>query len=82
MVESYMPCSRAREAAAAARRVAAAANELSRDGSVVRHVRTTFLPDDETCLHLVEAPSADAVREVSRQARLGRTRIVLAVEAH
>lgn len=82
MVESYTPCSQAHEADAAARRVTAAADELTRDGSVVRHVRTTFFPEDETCFHLVEAPSADAVQEVSRRARLGRTRIVRAVDAH
>ena len=82
LVEAYMPCSHAREADAAARRVTAAARDLSRDGTIVRHVRTTFLPDDETCFHLVEAPSADAVDEVSRRARLGRTRIVRAVDAH
>jgi hypothetical protein len=81
MVEAYMPCSQVREAHAAARRVTAAAVDLSRDGTDVRHVRTTFLPDDETCFHLVEAPSTDAVKELSCRARLGRTRIVRAVEA-
>ena len=81
LVETYMPCSHAQEAHAAARRVTSAADELSRSGADVRHVRTTFLPDDETCFHLVEAPSAVAVEEVSRRAGLGRTRIVRAVEA-
>lgn len=81
LVEAYMPCSHAKEARAAARRVTAAADELSRGGADVRHVRTTFLPDDETCFHLVEAPSARAVEEVSLRAGLGRTRIVRAVDA-
>jgi len=81
LVEAYMPCSHAREAHAAALRVTAAARDLSRNGTTVRHVRTTFLPDDETCFHLVEAPSADAADEVSRRARLGRTRVVRAVDA-
>jgi hypothetical protein len=43
-------------------------------------VRATFLPDDETCFHLVEAPSAEAVAELSRRAGLGRARIVPVVE--
>ena len=81
LVEAYMPCSHAQEARAAARRVTAAAHELARSGADVRHVRTTFLPDDETCFHLVEAPSANAAEEVSRRAGLGRTRIVRALEA-
>ena len=81
LVEAYMPCSHVQEAHAAARRVTAAADELSRGGADVRHIRTTFLPDDETCFHLVEASSAHAVEDVSRRAGLGRTRIVRAVEA-
>jgi hypothetical protein len=81
LVETYMPRSRAREARAAGRRARAAAEELSREGSPVRYLRTTFLPGDETCFHLFEASSADAVEEVSRRARLGGARIVLVVEA-
>ncbi|MGZ4639554.1 MAG: hypothetical protein ACXV2J_10920 [Actinomycetes bacterium] len=45
------------------------------------HLRTTFLPTDETCFHLFEASSGEAVEEVSRVAQLGGGRIVLAVEA-
>jgi hypothetical protein len=81
LVEAYMPRSQAEEARAAGRRARAAAEELSREGTPVRYVRTTFLPDDETCFHLFEASSAEAVEEVSRRARLGRARVVRAVEA-
>jgi hypothetical protein len=44
-------------------------------------VRTTFLPDDETCFHVFEADSADVVAEVSRRAGLGWARVVPAVES-
>lgn len=81
LVEVYLPRSRADEARAAARRARAAAEELAREGTAVRYVRTTFLPDDETCFHLFEAVSADAVEEVSRRAELGRVRVVPAIEA-
>jgi hypothetical protein len=47
----------------------------------VRYLRTTYLPDDETCFHVFEADSAAAVEEVSRRARLGRVRVVTAIEA-
>jgi len=47
----------------------------------IRYVRTTFLPDDETCFHLFEAVSANAVEELSRRASLGRARVVPAIEA-
>jgi uncharacterized protein DUF4242 len=79
LVEAYMPRSHAREARAAGRRARAAADDLSREGRPVRYVRTTFLPDDETCFHLFDAVSAEAVEEVSRRAQLGRARVVSAV---
>jgi hypothetical protein len=80
LVETYVPRSRPGEAEAAGRRVESAAASLSGTGIPVRYVRTTLLPDDETCFHLVEAPSADAVREVCRLADLAHGRIVGAVE--
>jgi hypothetical protein len=81
LVENYIPRSHAQEARAAGRRARAAAEELSREGIAVRYVRTTFLPDDETCFHLFEAVTADDVEEVSRRAGLGRARVVGVVEA-
>lgn len=50
--------------------------ELSREGTAVRCLRTTFLPDDETSFHLFEAVSADAVAEVGRRAEIDRARVV------
>ena len=81
LVEVYVPRSRASEARAAGRRARAAAEELSREGTRVRYVRTTFLPDDETCFHVFDAVSMNAVEELSRRAKLGRARVVSAVEA-
>jgi hypothetical protein len=49
-------------------------------GDGVRYLRTTFLPGDETILHLFEAPSASAVDEAGRRAALPIERIVEAVE--
>lgn len=81
LVETYMPRSHASEARAAASRARAAAEELSAEGTAVHYVRTTFLPDDETCFHLFQAVSANAVAEVSRLAELGPARVVSAIEA-
>jgi hypothetical protein len=81
MVEAYMPRSHAQEARAAGRRARAAAEELSREGVPIHYVRTTFLPDDETCFHLFEAASAKAVEEASSRAELGRARVVPAIES-
>lgn len=80
LVEAYLPRSRADEARAAGLRARAAADAAVNEGTDVRYVRTTFLPDDETCFHLFEAVSAAVVEEVSRRARLGLVRVTAAVE--
>jgi hypothetical protein len=49
-------------------------------GDGVRYVRTTYLPGDETILHLFEAPSAAALGDAGRRAALPYERIVEAVE--
>ena len=49
-------------------------------GDGIRYVRTTFLPGDETILHLFEAPSASVLDEAGRRAALKFERIVEAVE--
>jgi Protein of unknown function (DUF4242) len=53
----------------------------ARLGSGVRYVRSTFLPADETVMHVFEAPSAEALGEAGRRAALDFQRIVEAVEA-
>jgi uncharacterized protein DUF4242 len=75
LVESYLAdtAQGVDDARARARRTA----EL---GIGVRYVRTTFLPGDETILHLFEAPSAAALDEAGRRAALPFERIVEAVE--
>jgi hypothetical protein len=79
-VEAYMPQSHAHEARAAGRRARAAAEELSREGVPIHYVRTTFLPDDETCFHVFEATSAEHVEEASSRAQLGHARVVVAID--
>ena len=49
-------------------RARAACDELSRQGTRVRFLRSIFVPEDEACFHLYEAVSADAVREAARRA--------------
>jgi Protein of unknown function (DUF4242) len=49
-------------------------------GTGVRYVRTTFLPDDETVLHVFEAASPEALQEAARRAGLPYDRIVEAVD--
>ena len=79
LVETYAPKLRVDEARAAGRRARAAAEQLS-GRARVRYVRTTFLPDDETCFHVFEAASEEAVGETCRRAGIAAGRIAPAVE--
>ena len=74
LVESYVARSDSafEEACALARRAAAAGDEI-------RYVETTYLPGDETVMHLFDAPSTRALEDAGRQAGLEFERIVRAV---
>jgi hypothetical protein len=81
VVEAYEPRGRGAEALIGLEeRARAATAELSRSGSHVRYVRTTFLPDDEICFHVFEAPSREAVLEAARKAGFAYARITEALE--
>jgi hypothetical protein len=80
LVETYVPDAQARDARLAGRRMRAAVRKLSREGTSIRYVRTTLLPGDETCFHVLAADSRDAVAAACRLAGLERARIVDAVE--
>jgi len=56
-----------------ARRAAAA---LTAEGQPVRLVRSIFVPEDETCFLLVEADTADAVREAATRAAVPFERVL------
>jgi hypothetical protein len=62
-----------------ARRRARRAAQL---GDQVRYLRTTFVPRDETCFHLFDAPSSTVLGEAVRRAELDHLRIVEAVDAN
>lgn len=78
LVETYAPSAIALADAEARARLAAV--ELARSGTPVHYIRSIFVPGDEMCLYLFEAPSAEAVREASERAGLSPGRIVEAVE--
>jgi hypothetical protein len=79
LVDGYLPRSRSGELAELIARLRAAAEELTAEGTAVRHVRSSFLPADELFLHLIEAESAEAAGEASRRAGIAPERIVEAV---
>lgn len=78
LIELYVSRADAAGAELSAQRAHRAADELAREGVPVRFLRSIFIPEDETCLLLVEASSGDAVREVAQRAGLSFERIARA----
>ena len=58
-----------------ARRARLAAEELQREGTEVRYLRSIHVPEDETCFVLYEAASAAAVREVMKRSAVQYERV-------
>jgi hypothetical protein len=79
LIESYLPRSRSGELPAEVSRLRRATESLTAEGTRIRHMRSTFLPDDELCLHLLEAESAETVGEASRRAAIEPARVIPAV---
>lgn len=75
LLEAYVPDSTSALGAAqeSAERTAAL-------GEGIRHVRTTFLPDDQVVQHVFEAPSAGVLRRAGARAALRYERLVEAFE--
>lgn len=82
LVELYLPRSRQGGVAKDAARARAAADELVREGKLVRYLRTIFVPQDEICFHVYEASSIDLVREAGLRAGLAFDRVVEATDLH
>lgn len=70
LLETYLPLAEESAVTAVAARVAAAARAVSAEGQDIRHLRTIYVPEDETCYHLFEAGSPESVRGVARRAGL------------
>jgi hypothetical protein len=75
LVETYTPALDRRARSRMIRRARAAAAALTRDGETARHLRAIHVPDDATCFHLFDAPSADVVERIVAVAGLTATRI-------
>ncbi len=80
LAELYVPAAQAEAVDGYARRARVAARELTGGGLPVRYLHAIFVPADETCFHLYEAISADAVREVASRAGLTLEHLAEVVE--
>jgi hypothetical protein len=79
VAERYLSAANAASAARDARSVRSAADQLARDGTPVRFVRSIFIPADETCMYVFEAESIEVVRTVAARASLQVERISEAI---
>jgi hypothetical protein len=77
MVELYVPASTQGSGARAAEE---SARSLREEGLAVWYLRSIVIPGDETCFHVFEAPSLEAVHEVARRATVRFERIVPVIE--
>ena len=81
LVESYLARGRAGERAACERRARSAAEELTHGRRRVRFDRSIYVPEDEICFFVFDAPSSrDAVLAAER-AELDSIRVVEVVSS-
>lgn len=75
LLEAYVPDS---QSAVSDARESAERTAILGEG--IRHVRTTFLPDDQLVQHVFEAPSAGVLRRAGARAALRYDRLIEAFE--
>jgi hypothetical protein len=80
LVEAYVPSARGQAVGVAETRVLNAARGLTGEGVAIDLIRTTWILEDETCFHVIDADSIEAVRELCSRAGLDAARVVEAVE--
>jgi hypothetical protein len=79
LVETYLARGQAGELANRERRAQSAAEELTRERARVRFERSIYVPEDEVCFFVFEAPSRREAALVAQRAELDPIRIVEAV---
>ena len=80
MVERDLPGIEMEQLADAQKRAIRVGKELTAEGKQVRYIRSMFVPGENKCMCLFEAPNPDNVREANMRAEIPFTRIVEAVD--
>jgi hypothetical protein len=81
LVETYLPRGDVEGRLARWRRACSAAEQLTREGTPVRFDRTVYVPEDEICFFVFDAPSGREAVRVAERARLDPFRVVEAVSS-
>jgi len=79
LVERYLPDFGADELRSLAERLERASATLCREGTPVRYLDSTFMPEEESCFCRFEAPSLHVTALVNRLAHAPYARICAAV---
>jgi hypothetical protein len=79
LVETYLTRSRAGEQPALERRARSAAEELTQEGTQVRLERSLYVPEDEICFFVFDAPLAREAARAAQRAGLDPVRVVEAI---
>ena len=77
--EHYLSAEAVQDAARCATAARVCSDQLRHEGMHVYHVRSIFVPEDETCIHLYRAESIEAVRVAAARASLPLDRLTEAV---
>ena len=80
LLEAYLPRGDRDALERAAARAEEAARRMTRSGTAVRHVRSIFVPEDETCFVLFEAATRADVLRTGRLASLPAARVSEAID--
>lgn len=76
LLERYWTGVTSQSFSAAAERLDEAAAEMTREGTAVRHLRSTLIPVDEVVLSLIETAGPEAATEAGLRAGVPFNRIV------
>ena len=81
LVETYLARGRAGERAARERRVRSAAEELTQGSTRVRFERSIYVPEDEICFFVFDAPSGREAALLAQRSGLEPIRVVEAISS-
>ncbi len=79
MVERHLPGITSDQLSAAAARAKSTTAQMTEEGTPIRYLRSTFVPNEEKCYCLFDGPSADTVEQANKRADIPYERVVEAM---
>ena len=80
MVERSLKGIPMNDLAAAQKRAISTGEEMTKAGTPVRYIRSTFVPDSGSCMCLFEAADAEQVKQLNQRASIPFDRVVAALD--